>query len=745
MEAELQSHIAFHLTGTRPDGSLESIAELSLRPALMAHYRDLTALRHNYPVVLVTDAAPEASVQSLTAVFDEVAAKLEIDPEPERTTLHLRRLEREIRAAVAAGESDTLGALWDAAAARLTAAGDDPALEDSLLRGRTVLSVDGEVVDCDATLPQRFIVHMWRAVEAARARRFRAEVGGLVARLSDVLRADFSLSTQGRTADHLRASMANAFATEIDFGALSGVLSTVSARAPAPEGRLQRVREVLAVLEGQRFVSFEGVSTVANQPEDLYEYLFDSPAEALEAYSARLPEVVKLVRAIGIARLELRSDYVPERHDPFFREFGPQMLGDSDLAKFPGYLVRVSGAELQQRGCSELMELLGAGLPVKFVVHTDDIIEPSSIGDGRVAFHAGTTQLAKMALGLHDVFVMQTVGSHMFAVREQLAAGLSGFGPGLVTVFSGASPAAGGISPYLVGAAAVESRAFPMFWYDPTAGADWATRFSLASNPQPEADWPVHELRYEDAAHQRATTRLGFTLVDFIACDSRYAAHFARVPGGKWEADLVPVIEAIEAEDARVVPRTAPYVSLVDDQNRMHRVIIDEKLMHAARRCLGQWRSLQELGGIHNSYAQALLERERAAWDAAQQALGAVMTAEKAAAPAAAEAAPAAPTAAAQPAAPAAPAKAELEGAPGEAYIETMRCSSCDECTTINKKMFAYDENKQAYIADIKAGTYRQLVEAAESCQVSIIHPGKPVNPDEQGLEELIARAAPFQ
>jgi hypothetical protein len=59
--------------------------------------------------------------------------------------------------------------------------------------------------------------------------------------------------------------------------------------------------------------------------------------------------------------------------------------------------------------------------------------------------------------------------------------------------------------------------------------------------------------------------------------------------------------------------------------------------------------------------------------------------------------------------------------------------------------MFAYDANKQAYIADLSAGTYRELVEAAESCQVSIIHPGKPRNPNEPQLEELLARAEPFQ
>ena len=58
--------------------------------------------------------------------------------------------------------------------------------------------------------------------------------------------------------------------------------------------------------------------------------------------------------------------------------------------------------------------------------------------------------------------------------------------------------------------------------------------------------------------------------------------------------------------------------------------------------------------------------------------------------------------------------------------------------------MFRYNENKQAYIADLSAGTFRQLVEAAEACQVAIIHPGKPRNPGEPGLAELVERARPF-
>ena len=86
----------------------------------------------------------------------------------------------------------------------------------------------------------------------------------------------------------------------------------------------------------------------------------------------------------------------------------------------------------------------------------------------------------------------------------------------------------------------------------------------------------------------------------------------------------------------------------------------------------------------------------------------------------------------------------EPQRSPDEAYIETARCSTCNECTQVNNKMFAYDANKQAYIADVNAGTYAQLVEAAENCQVAIIHPGKPRNAGEPGLEELLKRAEAF-
>jgi len=179
----------------------------------------------------------------------------------------------------------------------------------------------------------------------------------------------------------------------------------------------------------------------------------------------------------------------------------------------------------------------------------------------------------------------------------------------------------------------------------------------------------------------------------------------------------------------------------VDRENVLHKAIVNEKLVRAAGQCADRWHILQELGGIHNSHAAQLLARERKIW--AERTAEPAEPATEMQPPESAAVPPAAPGA--SPAPPTVLDNAEAQRSPDEAYIETERCSSCNECILINGKMFAYNANKQAFIADLNAGTYHQLVEAAESCQVSIIHPGKPTNPDEDGLEELLKRAESFR
>jgi hypothetical protein len=737
MDAELQTQIAFHLAGRKPGAAAASASEADARPALLARFRDLTALRYDFPLVLLRDAGDKGYVQCLSGIVDNVVHALVKDDSGDRLTRHLLRLEREIRVLMAAGAKGSLSALWDDAAGRLMARGDE-LLKDSLTRGRRALKLDGELADCDKSMPAGLLKRAWTVVQDHKTRKLGEDLRRLTIGLSNILQADTARSEAGRSAASLKASIGSGHAEVFDFAVLSRVLSKTSAREGLPASRRRRIEALLAVLESQRFLPVPGDGPAPAAQARCYSFSFGSCADAMAAYRERQPKALELAKSIAVAELEVEGEYREEKHDALFKDFGSANLGQQELSHFPDYLICLSADKLQAAEAERLMEMLSAGLPAKILVQTDDLLEESTIArDAHFALGMRAKQLANMAIGLNDVYVLQASGSSLFQFRDRILKGMSYPGPALFSVYSGAFGRTGDLPPYLVAAAAMESRAFAAYTYDPSAGPNWASRFHLGANSQPEADWPLQEFTYEDEKHQRARVETGFTFVDFVACDQRHAGHFARVPRAKWNAKMIPADEYLR-RDAKDTRDTVPFVMLVDSNNVLQRAIVDDRLMRAAQRCRESWHSLQELGGIHNSHAERLLAKDKKAREEQAQQVPAAPAPQ--AGPAAASA-PAVPAPAAAPAA--APAPEEIRS-PDEAYIETPRCTTCNECTQINDKMFAYNENKQAYIANPDAGTYAQLVEAAETCQVAIIHPGKPRNPAEPGIAELLKRAEAF-
>jgi ferredoxin len=258
--------------------------------------------------------------------------------------------------------------------------------------------------------------------------------------------------------------------------------------------------------------------------------------------------------------------------------------------------------------------------------------------------------------------------------------------------------------------------------------------------------------------------------------------HFRMVPEGFESDQLVTVADYLAAGNEHV-DRLVPFVWGIDEDGVLARLVVSRALVFACRDRLNYWHSLQELAGIQNYYVEEAIERiieeQRAALEAereqliaehaeqleavrseaAGEAMGqlvdvlmgadlsgmtgsgqlATMPAARPAeteAPADAEAAEAEPEAAEEP--------EEEELSFDEPWLDTPACTTCDDCMGINKMMFAYNDDKQAYLKDPTAGTYEDLVRAAEICPAKCIHPGKPLNPNEPNLEELMARAAPF-
>lgn len=713
MGPELQAHVAFHLTGKRMGAGLQAAERLQLRPGLLARFGDLSQLRHDFPLVLIAGRPDETGIQSLSGIVNDILQS--IAPrgiEGEATRRHVLRLERELRTLAASGESGLLSRLWELAETRIGKQ-DDTALADSLNRARAALSVDGEVVDCTPGLPWHLVTHAWKALQQRKAGRRALELTRLSVRLSDILQADFVRSRAGMSAARLRASVGTGMEDAFDFQAMSATLEPVAGRDPLPDTRRRRVQDALSVL-----VAHASSTRPEAGPDQFEACTFGNCRDALAAFHDRLPKLVELVKAMAIAELEIEGRYVEATHDPFFADFDEGSVGAGDLRLFPDYLVCLSSESLHSPENAGLAEILASGMPIKVVVQVSDVLEEPAL-----SAHLGpvgtAAQFGRMAMGLGSAWVLQTCSSRLYQARSRLFAGLAHAGPALFSVYSGFAQGTGMLPPYLLAAAALESRAFPEFTYDPGAGPDWTTRFSLDGNPQLGADWPTHEFSYEDEAHRRATEQLAFTFVDFLACDPRHARHFALVPRADWDENLIPVGSCL-ARDAAAVAWKIPYLHLVDEEHVLRRALVDGKLLAAARRCQESWHGLQELAGVRGPRARSVPAAAPTVVAAPAQAPDAT-----AARPVAEEVAPERPS--------------------DDAYIDTPRCTTCNECTNLNNRLFAYDANKQAYIADINAGTYRELVEAAESCQVAIIHPGKPRNPDEPDLAELMKRAEPFR
>ncbi len=84
MEADLQTQVAFFLTGKRLTSNLDAVDGLGLRPALFANYRDLTRLRYDFPLVLLDGQADGSFAEPLSALIDGILDKVAQGDDGER-------------------------------------------------------------------------------------------------------------------------------------------------------------------------------------------------------------------------------------------------------------------------------------------------------------------------------------------------------------------------------------------------------------------------------------------------------------------------------------------------------------------------------------------------------------------------------------------------------------------------------------------------------------------------------------
>ncbi|MDP2794779.1 MAG: 2-oxoacid:acceptor oxidoreductase family protein [Sulfurisoma sp.] len=471
----------------------------------------------------------------------------------------------------------------------------------------------------------------------------------------------------------------------------------------------------------------------------------DSPSVAMGVFEGHMAKMAEGFKAVRRAEKELAGDYLPERDDDFFRRFTWQKFSADEWRLCPPVVSIGGDGAMYDIGFQNLSRALMSGMPIKVLVvdtqvysntggqactsgFISQVSDMAPFGVAQRGKQETRKEIALIGMAHRTSYVMQGTIAHPTHLIESYIDGLNSRRPALFNIYAVCPPEHGVGDDKSVDQSklAVESRAYPLFRFDPDAGVTFSECVSLEGNPAPDEDWPIYTLKYRDEAGAPATMTLPMTFADFAATEARFSKQFRKAPPETWNDDMLPLADFLQL-DADSRDGRFPYIWAVDGKNRLMRLLVTEELARASEERLHFWRQLKDIAatGKGGEDAEAMVERVRAD-------LLARITASLGMAGGTA-AVPPAPTIA----------EASADGY-DPVWIETPECTACDECTTIAPKAFAYNEQKLAIVINPKGAKYADLVKAAEKCTAGCLHPGTPWNMSEPGIEKLIARAAKY-
>jgi pyruvate-ferredoxin/flavodoxin oxidoreductase len=362
------------------------------------------------------------------------------------------------------------------------------------------------------------------------------------------------------------------------------------------------------------------------------------------------------------------------------------------------------------------------------------------------AWHGKTEnrkEISLIAAAHRTAFVHQANISNYTHMIEGFIDGLNARRPALFNVYAVCQPEHGVAddATYARSKMALESRAYPVLTFDPTNGTSWEDCLNLDGNPDVDADWPVYNLEYQDEDGNKQSMELPMTFADFAVGEGRFRKHFRVAPRDTWNDNMVPLVDFIELEaDDR--EDQYPYIWAVDKKNRLIRVLVSAELVASTEERLDFWRTLKSLAGLADRVDPEQIADQVRAETAQKLAAGLMqMLGGDASAAALTDAMGGMPASGGS--------GGGGGGAAAEGYepvwIDRPECTSCDECININPKIFAYDDEKKAYVKDPKGGPYKDIVRSAEKCTGRCIHPGTPFNLNEKDVEKWVKRAEKYQ
>lgn len=501
----------------------------------------------------------------------------------------------------------------------------------------------------------------------------------------------------------------------------------------------------------------------------------DAPSMAMGLFEGHMVKMAEGFKAIRMAELELSGKYDKDEHDKFFSYFDWNQFDEQEYSLCPPVVTIGGDGAMYDIGFQNLSRCLMSGKPIKVLVLDTQVYsntggqactsgfmgQVSDMAPYGTKWHGKTEKRKEMgliAMAHRTAYVVQGAISHVNHLLEGYIDGLNYRGPAIWNIYAVCQPEHGVAdnASEMQSRLAVESRAYPLTTFDPRLGDTWEACISIHGNPDIDKDWTTYNLQYVDESGNEGVMEIPLTFADWAFTEGRFRKHFHMIPPSKWTENMVHLAEFINLPDDDKEDKIAFIHAMHPKTNALIRVTVAPEMILSTIERRNFWRTLKGIAGAGKPKIDVKAIADKAKAEMAQSIAAGLLklAGDGVSALQNMSAAPIADVSAgaghlpdgsvgATGVSPTAITTASPDYKP--VWIDTPDCTSCDECVELAPAIFKYNADKKATVADPTAGTYEQIVKAAEKCTAVIIHPGTPWNPDEPNLEKLIKRAEKFQ
>jgi pyruvate-ferredoxin/flavodoxin oxidoreductase len=482
----------------------------------------------------------------------------------------------------------------------------------------------------------------------------------------------------------------------------------------------------------------------------------DSTSMAMGIFEGHMAKMAEGFKTIRKAELELSGQYKPGEHDDFFTYFTWQQFTDEEWLLCPPVVAVGGDGAMYDIGFQNLSRMMASGKPIKVIV-VDTQVYSNTGGQACTSGFIGQIsdmaqygkvwkgkseprkEIGLIAMAHRNTYVLQGTLANTSQMIEGFIDGLMAKRPALFNLYTTCQPEHGVGDDLGVHQAklAVESRAYPVFRYNPEDGVKAEDAFDLSGNPSMDSLWPNYQLKYLENGREKSM-ELPMTFADFALTEARFRKHFRKVPRDAWNENMVPLAEFLEMNEEEREGKF-PYIWAVDRKQHLSRVMVAKPIVESCEERRDFWIMLRALAGVKTEKVEEVDIESKVRAEVVGKIAQGLMKLAGGSGEGIVDLAMGEPAGAAVGAAPTA-----ADGEYMAPWLETDECTSCDECTQLNSNIFAYNGDKKAFIKNPGGGPYEDLVKAAEKCTARVIHPGLPKDNTMKDAEKWIKRGEKF-